>query len=447
VCAALVAGRTAADTSVDPRDQRRPTWTADIAPIIVASCSPCHRPDQPGPFQLLSYDDARAKGKEIAAATSARRMPPWLPSQPAGFAALAGDRRLTDRQIAAIAAWVSNGMPVGDPKSVPVLPIYPSPWPLGVPDLTLGLPRIIPIPAGSGHDFRNVVVPVGIPADVWIRAIDYRGSSTGVAGARIFLAPPDLIVGEADPLPGLPGLLGAGSLENYVDRVERAASALIDLGPWVPGVTPRGLPEGLAIRVPGRSNIVVQFHLRSGEIDALEEGRLAIYYAPPAARRSLLAIDVPPLSGFAAGIDIPAGAARHVQSDAFTLPVDVEAVGARGLANDLARRLTLSAVLPGGASRGLLEIDRWQPAWPESYFFAASQKLPKGTVIRAETAYDNSTANPRNLFLPPRRIGWGRAPAAEILSLSLLVVEPPPAEAQVLREALAAHFGRQLRGR
>ena len=39
-------------------------------------------------------------------------MPPWHAAH--GYGEFVGERRLTDAQIAAIAAWVKNGMPRGD---------------------------------------------------------------------------------------------------------------------------------------------------------------------------------------------------------------------------------------------------------------------------------------------------------------------------------------------
>src|SRR4030095_11353158 len=102
-----------------PVSQRRPTFAADIARIMLERCASCHRPGQPAPFSLLSYDDVKAKGKEIVAATQARTMPPWLATQGPGFPPLRDDPRLTDRQVTAIATWVRNGMPSGDLRKAP----------------------------------------------------------------------------------------------------------------------------------------------------------------------------------------------------------------------------------------------------------------------------------------------------------------------------------------
>ena len=428
-----------------PAAQRRPTFAADIAPILLDRCATCHRPGQPGVFSLLSYDDAKAKGKEIAAATQARTMPPWLASQGPGFPALKDDPRLTDKQITAIAAWVSTGMPPGDLRKAPVPPAYPTNWPMGTPDLSSEVTRTVSVDAGGRAESRTVVIPVEFPTDLWASAIDYqRGSAGIVTFARLFLAPPDLRIRDDDALPGVGGLLGSGSLENYGDQLLSAARSLISLGAWVPVRNQRTLPDNLAIRIPPKWNVVVQLHLQPGKEDTTENGRVGIYYAKPSARRAIKPIDVPPALGIAAQLSIPAGATRYVLRDTFELPVSVEAVGARANANALGRDMTMQAELPDRSVRSLLRIDRWDPAWPDSYYFVTPIALPKGTTLRVEIAYDNSADNPRNLFSPPRRIGWGRMSIGEVGGMTLLIAGPSAEDAKALDAAMATHLQNQL---
>jgi mono/diheme cytochrome c family protein len=439
--AASVTGGAGARVNATPAPQRRPTFAADIAPILLTHCASCHRPGQAAPFPLLTYDEARARGKEMVAATQARTMPPWLAAHGPGFPPLQDDRRLTDRQIAAIARWVENGMPAGDTRGTPPLATFALAWPLGTPDVTLSLPRRVQLPIDDTSASRNVVVPLDFPADIWITAIDYAsGGPSVLRQARFFLAPPDFAVADTDVLPGVGGLLGGGTLENYSDRLFAAARTLVDLGGWVPSPSRRLLPAGLAIRVPARWNVIVQMHLQSDLIDAAEDGRLAIYFAKPQARRAVKPIDVPPAFGIAANLSIPPGDPHWSLTDTFVLPVDVEAVGARGHAHALARSMVMTASLPTGSTRGLLKIDRWDPNWPDSYYFTTPMKLPKGTTIRVEIVYDNSADNPRNLFVPPRRVVWGRRTVGEMGSMSLLIAGPTDADTRAIDDAMTEHL-------
>src|SRR5215813_157377 len=95
-------------------------------------CVTCHRPGEAAPFSLITYDDVRKRGAMIAKVTQARFMPPWQATH--GFGEFLGERRLTDAQIQAIAAWVSAGMPQGNPSRMLPLPKFPDGWRLGTPD-------------------------------------------------------------------------------------------------------------------------------------------------------------------------------------------------------------------------------------------------------------------------------------------------------------------------
>jgi hypothetical protein len=440
--ACALASRGATASSDSPGN---PNFASDIAPILLSRCAFCHRPGQAAPFSLLSYADAQMKSKEIAAATTARRMPPWLATQGPGFPTLQDDPRLTDRQVTMIARWVAKGMPAGNLRRLPALPSFPMSWPLGTPDVIAGLPRRIPMPADEPGTTVNVVVPLGFPADLWIGALDYEaGDNRVVRHARFFIAPPDLAVGDADVLPGVGGLLGNSSLENYSDQLFKAARSLTELGGWVPGMARRVLPDNLAIRARARSNLVVQLHVEPQTADVAEEGRVAIYFAKPLARRAVKPVEVPPASGIAAGLSIPAGEPRYVLKDSFVLPVDVEAVGARAHAHRLARDMTMTAALAGGKTQGLLRIAEWNVDWPDTYYFTTPIRLPRGTAINVEIGYDNSTDNSRNLFTPPRRIGWGRITSGEMGSMTLLIASTSDDDARAIDDAAAAHLRQQL---
>ena len=90
----------------------RITFAETIAPIVYANCVTCHRPGEAAPFSLISYEDVAKRGALIAKVTESRYMPPWH-AEP-GFGEFVGERRLTDAQIATIAAWVKQGMPRGE---------------------------------------------------------------------------------------------------------------------------------------------------------------------------------------------------------------------------------------------------------------------------------------------------------------------------------------------
>ena len=71
-----------------------PVFTRDVAPIIYRQCTGCHRPQGAGPFDLLTYEDARKRARQLVEVTRSGFMPPWQPE--AGYGEFVGERRLSD---------------------------------------------------------------------------------------------------------------------------------------------------------------------------------------------------------------------------------------------------------------------------------------------------------------------------------------------------------------
>ena len=411
---------------------REPTFAADIAPLIYQNCSVCHRPGQAAPFPLLSYQDVKRRATLIVAATGRRYMPPWHATPAPGFAEFRDSRRLADADIATIKAWVDAGMPAGDLASAPKPPSFPAGWTLGAPDIELTYPETVDVPAGGPDIYRNVVLPLDRPDDAWVTAIDFEPSArTVVHHALFFAGPADRFKPGGDESPFLGGRRGG----------------MTGLGGWVPGMTPRFFPDGVAQPLPAHTNLVIQLHLHPSGKAEHERGRMAIYLAkrPPAAR--LESVQVPPVFGFGMGIDIPAGEKHYVMTDSFVLPIDVQAYGARAHAHYLAREMKMTATLPDGTTKGLLWISDWDFGWQDSYFYKQPFTLPKGTRITSAIVYDNSGANPRNPNTPPRRVAWGLGTLDEMGSMTLLVATPSADDSAQLRRASTRHFRQQLAAR
>ena len=426
-----------------------PTFAEDIAPIVYANCTVCHRPGQAAPFSLISFDDVRKHGKTIVDVISRRYMPPWHASRAEGFPEFRDERRLTDKQIATITEWVNADMPSGDIRKAPRPPIFTSGWALGVPDMELNLPNPIAVPDEGPDQYRNVVVSVDLPDDRWITAIDFEPSARAVVHhALFFVGPASATVGADDAVPGLGARLlrgaGAGQRGGGLAATDEAWGGL---GGWVPGVTPRFFPDGVAQPFPKHSNLVIQLHLHPSGKAQVEDGRLAIYFAKKAPEKTITGIQVPPLFGYGLGIDIPAGEPRYTLHDTFELPVAVEMFGARGHAHYLCREMKMTAVLPDGSTKGLLWIKDWDFSWQDSYFYKTPLRLPKGTRVDVTLVYDNSEHNPRNPKTPPQRVRWGRESFDEMGSMTLLVAAPTGADREALRAAEVQHFRQQMVGR
>jgi len=415
--------------------QRRPNFVADVAPILHARCATCHQPDGAAPFALLSYDEARAKGKEMKAAVLSRQMPPWSAVAASGYPGLLHDRRLPAREIQTIAAWVDSGMAPGNLAKTPMPPAFPATWQLGLPDLTISLPRAVSLPGGGASHLVTIVSYLNFPADRWIRAIDYQPSTRGVVSHAVFFATPaQMFVDARDVLPGFGGMLGATPGANPGEDLVRVNRSVEPLAVWTPAMRVTPPPDGTAIRLPAGTNLAMQLHAQPSDTGAVEDGTVAIYFEKSTPTVALTSLQVPQSFGITAGIDLPAGEKPTVLRDEFVLPIDIAVFGARGHAHDLGKDLKLTARLPNGTVRGLLWIDRWSVRWQESYYFTAPVRLPKGTRIATEITYGPSA----------KRVMWGPGLSDEIGSMELIIATPTPADATILTAAREARFRDQL---
>src|SRR5712692_3753292 len=131
----------------------RLTFTKDIAPIVWARCTPCHRPGEIGPFSLITYDDVRRHATQIAAVTARRVMPPWKPLP--GKGDFQSARRLSERELDTIQQWIAAGAREGDAAHLPPVPAWREGWKLGTPDLVVSMPAPFAVPAGGPDVFRT----------------------------------------------------------------------------------------------------------------------------------------------------------------------------------------------------------------------------------------------------------------------------------------------------
>jgi mono/diheme cytochrome c family protein len=438
------------------------TFSEHVAPIVFNRCATCHRPGEAAPFSLLSYEDVRKRGKLIANVTQTRYMPPWLGTSEMG--SFRDDRRLTDAQIQVIQQWVQAGMPEGDTSKMPKIPTFTPGWQLGKPDLVVQMPEAFEIPADGPDVFRNFAIPLNVSRNQWVRAVEFRSSAKASHHALFFLDQTGEArkADEADPRPGFVGMnfLGAGAAARGAvgQRQGRGLAGLLGgrlgLGGWAVGGTPSGLPEGLARPLPMGSDLILQMHFHpTGKVER-EQATLGIYFAEKPPTRTLTALQMPPVFGALAGIDIPAGDKQYTIRDSFTLPIDAEVVSAGGHAHYLAREMRMTATLPDGQKKELFDIPDWKFNWQERYYFRSLVRLPRGTRLDVEVSYDNSSGNPNNPSNPPKRVTFGEQSTDEMGAVTIEMVpvnegDMPTYVAAVqehVQTAVADLVGRGLRG-
>jgi Flp pilus assembly protein TadD len=401
--------------------QRRPvTFTRDVAPVLYENCVTCHRPGESAPFSLLTYDDARQRARLIATSTEHRVMPPWQPAPDVGE--FEGARRLTDAEIDVLQRWVEDGTLEGEPDDLPPPPNFTPGWQLGPPDLIVTLPEAFEMPAAGPDLFRNFVFPLALKSRRYVQAVEFRpGNPRVVHHARIMLdetREPRRRDAE-DPMPGFAGMDAPGA--RFPDGHF--------LG-WAAGKLPAR--EALSWPLEPNTDIVVQLHLKpSGRIESVRPS-IGFYFTskPPSASPVMLRLG-------SRTIDIPPDATDYLVTDAYELPVDVDALRIYPHAHYLARDMTIQATLPGGQVKGLLHIADWNFNWQDDYEYARPVSLPKGTKLEMRYTYDNSSANPHNPHSPPRRVRFGPQANDEMAELLVQLLPRKDSDLALLRADVA----------
>ena len=367
------------------------TYSKHIAPILFDNCATCHRSNGSAPFELLTYDDARKRAKDIARVTAKRIMPPWQPEP--GHGEFENERRLTDLQIATIAKWVEQQTPEGNLAEAPPAPQFNNEWQLGQPDLVVQ-PSPYALPADGKDIYYNFVVPIPNTANKYVAAVELLSGNRAVHHAFINVDETRAArrLGAKNNPPGFLGM----------DTPESTSMPGGQLLGWQPGKIPSFNPPGLAWILRTNTDLVLQAHMNpTGKPESVAP-KLGFYFTDQPPTNTSFRIRLTSLQ-----LNIPAGESNYVTEQSYTLPIDVNLVRVGAHAHYLAKDMQGYAILPSGQKKGLLWIKDWDFKWQGDYKYKQPVFLPKGSKLALRFTYDNSTNNIRNPFNPPRRTLWG----------------------------------------
>tara|TARA_Y100001934_G_scaffold279781_1_gene384605 strand:+ start:1360 stop:2814 length:1455 start_codon:yes stop_codon:yes gene_type:complete len=402
-----------------------PTFSDDIAPIVFNKCTTCHRPGEAAPFTFMNYREISKRGRLIARVVDSGFMPPWHAKS--GDYQFHGDRRLKQSEIEEIKAWVAADMPEGNPDKVPALPKFTDGWQLGKPDLVVKMKEGYTLHAEGPDVYRNFVIPLELKEDKWISAIEFRPGNRSIVHHSLFYFDTEGSARELDAKDPVPGF------RRMAKGLQRNA-----IGGWAVGGTPRHLPGGLAYKLPKGSDLILSTHFHPSGKEETELSTLGIYFTD-APTQGFSVVQLPPVFGALSGVNIPPGEANYHKEDSFVLPIDVRAFGVSAHAHYLGKALDMSAELPDGSKRVLLDIPEWDFSWQEQYNYTGWVDLPKGTKVHANVVWDNSSDNINNPNDPPKWVRWGRESEDEMGSVTLLVVAKNPSELDVLKQSYRDH--------
>jgi hypothetical protein len=235
-------------------------------------------------------------------------MPPWLPAP--STPAFVGERRLRAEDIDVIQRWVSAGAPEGDPDDLPKPPTWPDGWALGQPDVIATPPRAYILQPGHHDEYRNLVLPLSLPADRFVRAIEFRAGGAPVHHAVVRIDRMHMSRG-LDGTDGQPGFDGMAAFDVQDPDGHFLGRA--------PGRGPIVAPEHLAWRLDRGADLIVELHLMPGTGPIAVQPSVGVFFTDATPTKAPVMIVMSSKT-----IDIAAGESTYKIADSYKLPVDAD---------------------------------------------------------------------------------------------------------------------------
>jgi mono/diheme cytochrome c family protein len=391
-----------------------PGFFPEIATLIYENCTPCHRAGGAGPFPLAGYADVAKRTRMIKLVTGQRIMPPW-PADP-DYRHFLYEKRLSDAQIARIAAWVDAGAPIGDTTRKVWPGWFPEGSQLGEPDLVLRFPPQR-IPGNAEDRFLLMKVPYRLPADTFVRAIEFIPGNRRLvhhmnanligyeAGAK------DDVFGGERVIP----TDWSGDARAVHERFDH----LNDDGSWpeltrmvcnyLPGVQHAAYPEGIGgFRLPASGSFFINdLHYGPSAEPATDESRFNLFFARKAPRRETKEFMMGTFGEAGGPVEppliLPPDTVMAFRVS-YRIPRAISLLTVNPHMHLLGKSFTAYALPPHGDTIPLVRIPRWNFRWQYFYTFPTLLPLPAGTEIVVEAEMDNTADNPDQAFDPPRPV-------------------------------------------
>jgi peroxiredoxin/mono/diheme cytochrome c family protein len=355
------------------------TYTNQIARVFNAHCVQCHREGQVGPFALTSYEDAVGWADTIREVVENERMPPWHANPE--FGKFRNDCRLAEVDKKLIYQWIENGVPQGDPKSLPEPPKFnaDSSWRIPGPDVVIKMPKPFLVPATGDVPYQYFVVDPGFKEDVWIRGAEGRpGNRSVVHHMIVFYLPP-----------GQDKKRGEDALTNAVAS-------------FVPGAPAKVWPEEYGRRIPAGSKLVFQMHYTPNGTQVEDQSEAGLLLADPTKVQKEL------LQACALNFqfEIPPGAPNYHVEARYHFSEDMDLYSLVPHMHLRGKAFRFTAIYPDKTEEVLLDVPRYDFNWQNIYQFAEPKRMPEGTDLVCEARFNNSPGNPVNPD-PTQAVHWG----------------------------------------
>lgn len=417
------------------------TFTKDVAPIVFNKCASCHRAGEVAPMALTSYQEIRPWSKAIREEVVEKTMPPWFADPHNSTLKFSNDRRLTQKEIDTIVAWVDAGAPKGNDKDLPPLPKYTPGWTFGEPDLIIDMPIDFEVPAEGELPMQNFYVLVPFTEEKWVEKVELRPGNSAVVHhsiANVVRLPEGtkIVNGKAmrdgvvqgrlnsQSARSTGGLTEGGAAEVFQSQDSFTRAGAFKLVGQAPG-------KGFEKHLPGTAKRILpgmyfQFNMHyqpSGRVEK-DRSRLGLWFAKKPVQFEVLTKGVSDTI-FIAGKELSetrmvGDREVKVRGRIPNIPPNVdnweiggemvvkEAITLYAFAPHMHLRgkdIRYTLIWPDGRKQVLLDVPKFDFNWQLHYELAEPLKIPAGSKIVSLAHYDNSIKNRYNPA-PHKEVFW-----------------------------------------
>lgn len=364
------------------------SYVDEVAPILLDKCVDCHQPGGIGPFQMTSYEVIKGFAPMIREAIRVDRMPPYDVDRHVNL--FQNDENLTEAETKTLVHWIEAGAPRGEGEDPLLKGVTERPeWPLGKPDLVVEIPSY-EIPASGVVDYQVPVVASPLKEGKWLAATTFK------AGER----------------QGVHHIL-AGWVPKMPEKGKGGFDWDISMGGYAVGSESNLAPEGWGTYVPAGGAFNFQMHYTPFGKAVTDASKIGFYFldkAPELVKRQIVIADPT--------ITIKPNTSRHHERAYVQFPAAVQIYASQPHAHYRGYASKLTAVLPDGTEKVLLNMPKYDFNWQREYIYKDLIELPAETKLVADYWYDNSDLNPANPD-PNKEVVWGDQSFEEMLFTSV----------------------------
>lgn len=338
------------------QEPKKATYSANIRPILVEKCAPCHHSEGLGPFPLQTYEQTKRRGDLVRLVALTGQMPPT--DARSEFSSLTPHAPLNPKELRDIQEWFRLGMPEGAKT-----PLIPGPTKRGAVETK----HVLSVAVGKGQfipaEGRSTVITY--PLNSLTNRISYLHHFSFQPDAPKAVKQAVLAVQRSgEPVPftstGLrPGTSYATWAEGFNSWTSADGFIPVTKGDRV-WLRLTAVPTGK--QEPASGLITIAREFKYDKILTKTLGNKSFVIQPED---------------------------KILLSSEWTLESDIDLISVLPEARLVTEQVSLTA-RDGDTGKTVFMVHTWDSTWPGAYNFLKPVRLKKGTILSYEASIMNS---------------------------------------------------------